>query len=1053
MYKRRTFRRVWRPLAFLTVICFVWSFVLAPGALALAQPSPSVGHIRTLTPDEMRAIVGAQIVPNGFTTGTDPDAGTPYPWEGNINNTNTVNGNKLSSFPLVGWTARGGLPVQFTLYHNSKGSYNRELGQKWTHSFLLTLTWDVDNGIMTMRWGDDLNVPYTQNINGSFSPPPGVHDQLIANGNPATSYDVITKGQIKYHFGRQSGSTWYCTSISDPNGNTITLNYNASNYLTSIVDTTNRTITLGYDGSNRISTITDPLNRQWTLSYNASNDLVTITWPAVGGFTYTQQFVYNANHDITTYTDRRGSNWTFGYNADNSLAWQKDPLLNQTGFTYNTSQTVITDPNGHVIKHNYDASGRLSSVVDALNNTESYGYDSNNNRTSVTDRNGHLWQFGYDSNGNVTSRTDPLTHQWTWTYNSRNRVLTATDPLGHQTVNTYDATLNWNLIQTQQKDSNGTVLSTTSYTYNADGTVHSKTDSNNHTTTYGYNANGDLTSVTTPLGHVTSFGYNALGVKTSRTDALNRTTNYTLDNWERVTTITYPDSSTKTFSYDPEGNLTGWTDSNGTWSRTYDAANRITSEKLNNVARFTYSYDAVGQKGLLSTLTDTNWRVITYSYTARNELASVSETGGTTSYGYDANGNETSITNPNGTSVTKAYDAANRLTSVTNKTGGGATLSSFSYGYNADDLRTSVTEADGSVVSYGYDGAHRLTSESRTGTNPYTKSYVVDGVGNRTSQTVGGVTTSFTYDADDELTSTSGGIVNSYGYNANGEQTSRTLSGTAYTLSYDFDGQLTSLKGGGVTKSFAYDALGRRISRTAGGVTTQFLTDPLLGHVWLEAQGSTTTATYTYGNALVRKDGEYPLFDGLGSERTVTNASQSVTATINYDAFGHTVGTTGSSANPYMYAATSGYRTDGDGGLLLVGARYYDPQVGRFLTRDTVLSEPPYLYCHHDPVNCLDPTGHMADMIDELGRIFGRTPVRLGGLSAIGYGIGSMGDVFGWPALSHAGQVLGDIAMIGGAFAAGAGATTLAPVIVSVVFVTVGGVAIAKHIAIWIKGQ
>jgi len=223
--------------------------------------------------------------------------------------------------------------------------------------------------------------------------------------------------------------------------------------------------------------------------------------------------------------------------------------------------------------------------------------------------------------------------------------------------------------------------------------------------------------------------------------------------------------------------------------------------------------------------------------------------------------------------------------------------------------------------------------------------------------------------------------------------------------------------------------------------------------VWLEAQGSTTTATYTYGNALVRKDGEYPLFDGLGSERTVTNASQSVTGTLTYDAFGQTVATTGSSTNPYMFAATSGYRTDGDAGLLLVGARYYDPQVGRFLTRDTVLSEPPYLYCHHDPVNCLDPTGHMADMIDELGRIFGRTPVRLGGLSAIGYGIGSMGDVFGWPALSHAGQVLGDIAMIGGAFAAGAGATTLAPVIVSVVFVTVGGVAIAKHIAIWIKGQ
>jgi RHS repeat-associated protein len=110
----------------------------------------------------------------------------------------------------------------------------------------------------------------------------------------------------------------------------------------------------------------------------------------------------------------------------------------------------------------------------------------------------------------------------------------------------------------------------------------------------------------------------------------------------------------------------------------------------------------------------------------------------------------------------------------------------------------------------------------------------------------------------------------------------------------------------------------------------------------------------------VRKDEEYPLFDGLGSERTVTNASQTVTGTINYDAFGQTVGTTGSSTNPYMFAATWGYRTDGDAGLMHVGARYYDAQVGRFITRDTLLSEHPYLYCEHEPVDHVDPDGHQA---------------------------------------------------------------------------------------------
>ncbi len=48
-------------------------------------------------------------------------------------------------------------------------------------------------------------------------------------------------------------------------------------------------------------------------------------------------------------------------------------------------------------------------------------------------------------------------------------------------------------------------------------------------------------------------------------------------------------------------------------------------------------------------------------------------------------------------------------------------------------------------------------------------------------------------------------------------------------------------------------------------MTTDFLYGP--GGTWLEKQGSTYTATYIYANELIRKDGEYPLFDGLGSER------------------------------------------------------------------------------------------------------------------------------------------------------------------------------------------
>ena len=58
----------------------------------------------------------------------------------------------------------------------------------------------------------------------------------------------------------------------------------------------------------------------------------------------------------------------------------------------------------------------------------------------------------------------------------------------------------------------------------------------------------------------------------------------------------------------------------------------------------------------------------------------------------------------------------------------------------------------------------------------------------------------------------------------------------------------------------------------------------------------------------------------------------------------------GSSANPYRFAGAWGYRDDGDAGLLHVGARYYDQQAGRFISRDAVLSEHPHLYCEHELV-------------------------------------------------------------------------------------------------------
>jgi RHS repeat-associated protein len=937
-----------------------------PAGAARTAPEPA-GHVRTLTAAEMRAIAGAQKRAMGGGGGenhvisVDPAPGTTYSWEGTTAGTNTGNGNKLTRIPLVGWTARGGMPVEFALYHNSQGTHNSELGYKWTFSYDIYSAVDA-GGNVTVHWGDDLSYTFTKQVDGSYTAPTGVYDTLTANGSPISSYDLKTKDQITYRFTQPNGTGWYCTTIKDLRDNTITIGHNANNFVTSVTDPTSRVIAVAYDGNNRISTVTDPLNRQWSLSYTSGN-LTQVTWPTVGGASPNMVFGYDANHCITTLTDRRGKSWTFAYYSDCSLNWLKDPTNNQTTLTYTSGQTVIADPNGHTVKHNY-TSGRLVSVVDQLNNTESYTYNAANQVTRVTDRRGKTWDRTYDSAGNVLTVTDPLSHTTTHTYNSRNQPLTVTTDMGKQTAITYSANGLPNTVEL--KDSGGITRSTTTYTWSASGTLSSKRDDNDHETTYGRDTNGHLTSVTTPNSRVTSVTVNGLGRVTSRTDAMNRTTSYTLDAWERVTGIDYPSGTDTTFSYDAENHLTGWTDAQGTWARTYDDAGRITAETLGGNTRSSYSWDATGKKQLLSSMTDASSRTVTYAYTSRNQLYQVSESAGTATYSYDADGNETGTTLQNCATVTKAYDDAGRLTSVTNKNSGNTTLSSFSYSYNDDNQRTGITEADNSTVSYSYNGIGRLTGETRTGTNAFTASYTLDGVGNRTAQTVGGNTTSFTLNSDDELTATSGGFTNSYSYNANGEQTSRTLGGAAYTLSYDYDGQLTQITQGQTTTDFAYDALGRRFSRTAGGTTTEFLYGA--GGMALEKQGGSYTQAYTQANGLLRRGTEYPMYDGHGSERTVTSSNQTVTGSVNYEAFGQVAGSSGSSSNPYMYAGDWGYRNDGDAGVMHVGARYYDAQVGRFITRDTVLSEHAYLYCDGNPVDSVDPTGAGPEQMGGQGR-------------------------------------------------------------------------------------
>ncbi len=905
--------------------------------------------------------------------------GPSYPWVGSVDDTSTATGNKLTTVPTVGWTVRGGLRVDLTLYHNSEttlGAGSR--GAKWSLFYDSNVKSDA-SGNVRVAWGNGLVYTFGNNGNGAYLDPPGIHDRLVMNGSPASSYDIVMKDQVKYHFAPYgSGGIFYLTTIADENGNSITVNRASNGGTLGVSDSTGRSAKFGFTGSYYTS-ITDPLNHVVSFGFDGSGNMSSVTYPILNGASYGITLGYDANHNVTSYKDQRGNTETFSYNsADNSLAWAQTAAGNRTTFQYgigfgggvNASATSIIDPNGRRTVHTYTTIGQLASIIDPTGYTEYYTYDGGNNVTQKQDRRGYLWNSTYDGMGNVLTAADPYSNTTRFTYNGHSKPLTVSLPLGRSTAYTYDTSDN--LTQVQQKDAGGAVTATTTCTIGSYGLASDKYDPNNHHTAYTYDGNGYLSSVTTPLGHQTQWAYDALGFRTSRRDAMLRTTSYTPDAWERLVQTTYPDGSTNTYGYDPSGNLTAFANYAAAWTRTYDADDRMTYEYVGGGTRtVSHSYDAPGQRGLLSSVTDFDGRVITYAYSARNELASVAEAAGTTTYAYDANGNQTNLYLPNGLRTDQYYDYGNTLSGYYNWDGAGNIWQSYGYSTNADHQTVGMSEGTSSDVNarpnptltnYGYDGQGHLTSESRNGPNANSQSYSYDGAGNRTSVNGGNP---FTYDADDELTNVGGVNAFALTYNANGDRVTETINGQLTTFTYDFDDRLTGITAGGTSTSYSYDALGRQVSRSVNGQLTGYYLDG--DQMLLEKQGGggANLAVYTWGNGLIRCNGEYPLTDGRGNVRLTTDGSRNVTSSNAPDAYG-VASYTANTASAYLWNGGAGYRTENLAPLGLplnysfqkVGARYYDPTLACFLTRDTELGEKPYAYCDGDPVNFSDPTGH-----------------------------------------------------------------------------------------------
>ena len=173
-------------------------------------------------------------------------------------------------------------------------------------------------------------------------------------------------------------------------------------------------------------------------------------------------------------------------------------------------------------------------------------------------------------------------------------------------------------------------------------------------------------------------------------------------------------------------------------------------------------------------------------------------------------------------------------------------------------------------------------------------------------------------------------------YDSNGNCTSVTVGtgGTAVTtnLSYDYESRVSGITyPSSATNTFQYNGNDLRTKKVDSSGTRNYITD---GDSPAAAVLSDGLATFTPGLSERRSStSSFYHGDALGSTRSQTNSSQSVTDTKRYDAFGMLIASTGSNPTPFGFVGGSQYQTDADSGLMLLGHRY-DASIGRFISRD-----------------------------------------------------------------------------------------------------------------------
>ncbi|HEY3358302.1 MAG TPA: RHS repeat-associated core domain-containing protein, partial [Polyangia bacterium] len=487
-----------------------------------------------------------------------------------------------------------------------------------------------------------------------------------------------------------------------------------------------------------------------------------------------------------------------------------------------------------------------------------------------------------------------------------------------------------------------------------------------------YDSLGRVLQKSDPDQGLWRYGYSATGQITSEIDAKGQTTTLELDELGRVRKRIYPNGTYDAFVFDEgpnaRGRLTtaavfkcpGCTDLAQAKVVTqvgYDVMGHRTSFSQ-TMDGTTYTIRSQYQNGRLTSETYPDGEVVTYVYgTAGTALGRLTGVTGSQAgvivadVAYDSRGQMSTITYGNGVTTSYLHDpSSDRTTRIAI-----GALANIDYGYDAAGRVTTMSSGQLGLTNwtFAYDDLNRLTKATNLSDGTRTQSFGYDAVGRMTSNSASGA---YVYGDVAHPHGVTAVGTNTYTYDANGSL----VSGGGRTLFYDGDRRLAKVVSGGLTTYYRYDALGQRVRKCSGQGTTVYV-----GGIY--ETGSRTIKYYLAGGMRVASraaDGTMSFYhaDHLGSLRLISDISGHSVRTFEYAPFGKLLTTSGTLTDTHRF---TGQEADDESGLMFYQARFYDPELGRFVQPDQFLPDgnfsqalDPYAYAYNSPINYVDPSGH-----------------------------------------------------------------------------------------------